>query len=57
MCIQNRELIQMFNAPIHVKPEGGKLNLYIKNNNNGLLTDLLGGSSLLKKLQLQSNLN
>ena len=23
MCIQNRELIQMFNAPIHVKPEGG----------------------------------
>ena len=37
----------MFNAPIHVKPEGGKLDLYIKNNNNGLLTDLLGGSSLL----------
>ena len=39
----------MFNAPIHVKPEGGggKLNLYIKNNNNGLLSDLLGGSALL----------
>ena len=38
----------MFNAPIHVKLEGGgKLNLYIKNNNNGLLSDLLGSSSLL----------
>ena len=31
----------------HVKPEGGKLNLYIKNKNDGLLTDLLGGSPLL----------